>query len=84
MTTKTVLVQALKFGVSGILGALISGSIYYTYHGALPILIKIVRGHPINLVETSFYVVTSIAGGTVHFVLSKVWVFVKKKPEQNP
>ncbi len=80
MTVKSVFIQALKFGVSGILGALISGSIYYTYHGALPILIKVVRGHPINLAETSFYVATSIAGGTVHFTLSKVWVFVKKKP----
>jgi putative flippase GtrA len=80
MTVKSVFIEALKFGISGIFGALISGSIYYTYHGAIPLLIRVVRGHPINLAETSFYIATSIAGGTVHFTLSKVWVFVKKKP----
>jgi len=83
MSAKSVLIEALKFGISGIFGALISGSIYYTYHGAIPILIRIVSGHRINLTETSFYIATSVAGGTVHFTLSKVWVFVNKKPSDT-
>jgi putative flippase GtrA len=82
MTAKSVCIEALKFGISGIFGALISGSIYYTYHGAIPILIRIVSGHPINIAETSFYIATSVAGGTVHFTLSKVWVFVKKNTSE--
>lgn len=83
MSIKSLLVEALKFGVSGITGALISGSIYYTYHGILPILIKIVRGHSINLTDTSFYVLTSVIGGSVHFALSKVWVFHQQRQKEK-
>ncbi|MGA2625654.1 MAG: hypothetical protein ABSF63_01150 [Candidatus Bathyarchaeia archaeon] len=99
MSIKSLLVEALKFGASGITGALISGSIYYTYlsrygygylilsthmyHGILPVLIRVVRGHSINVIDTSFYVLTSIIGGSVHFALSKVWVFHQQRQKEK-
>jgi hypothetical protein len=78
-TVQTVFVQALKFGISGILGALISGTLYYMYHGLVPIVAMVILRHRVNLGELSYYVLTSIAGGSVHFALSKVWVFVSKR-----
>ncbi len=78
MTVQTVFVQALKFGMSGILGALISGTLYYMYHGLVPIAAMVILRHRINLGELSYYVLTSIIGGSAHFALSKVWFFASK------
>lgn len=75
MSVKSIVWEAIKFGISGIVGALVSGSIYYMYHGALPIIIHIIHGHSINFVDVSFYMITSVIGGAVHFTLSKIWVF---------
>lgn len=77
-SVQTVFVQAVKFGMSGILGALISGTLYYMYHGLVPIAMMVILRHRVNVGELSYYVLTSIAGGSVHFALSKVWVFVSK------
>ena len=85
MSIKSIFYQAIKFGISGIVGALVSGSIYYMYHGELPIIIRIIHGRPIDFIDVSFYMMTSVIGGAVHFTLSKVWVFSmgQKQPGQH-
>jgi len=84
LSIKSILYQAIKFGISGIVGALASGSIYYMYHGALPIIIRVIHGHPIDFVDVSFYVMTSMIGGGVHFTLSKTWVFSMDRNRTSP
>lgn len=79
MTVKTTLRQALKFGVSGILGAAISATLYYGYRSSLPATFVTVWIFRVNAVELSFYMLTSIIGGSVHFTLSKVWVFIDER-----
>ena len=66
--------QLLKFGVSGILGVLVSTLLFYGLKSRLPDLFWIYR---LDVIEMAFYVLTSVIGGSVHFVLSKVWVFEK-------
>ena len=84
LSIRSTFFQAIKFGVSGIVGALVSGSIYYMYHGELPLIIRVIHGRPINFMDVSFYVMTSVIGGAVHFTLSKLWVFgaAKKQPSR--
>jgi putative flippase GtrA len=74
MWTRT-LNQYLRFGVSGILSVAISEILFYGFKGRLPDLIWTFWSHPLDLPEMSFYVVTSIIGGSIHFLLSKIWVF---------
>ena len=66
--------QLLKFGVSGILGVFVSTLLFYGLKSRLPDLFWIYR---LDVIEMAFYVLTSVIGGTVHFILSKVWVFEK-------
>lgn len=77
MSAKTVLLQLLKFGVSGILGVAISTGLYYGLKGRLPDLFWTVLFYRFNAVEMGFYELTTIIGGSVHFMLSKLWVFEK-------
>jgi putative flippase GtrA len=79
LTVKTTLRQALKFGVSGILGAAISASLYYGYRGSLPAIFVTVWIFQVNAAELSLYMLTSILGGSVHFTLSKLWVFMDER-----
>jgi putative flippase GtrA len=80
LTVRTTLRQALKFGVSGILGAAISASLYYGYRGSLPaIFVTVWIFRNVNAAELSLYMLASIVGGSVHFALSKVWVFVDER-----
>jgi hypothetical protein len=67
--------QYLRFGVSGILSVALSEALFYGLKGRLPDFIWTFWSHPFDLPEMSFYVVTSIIGGTLHFLLSKAWVF---------
>jgi hypothetical protein len=76
LTVRTTLRQAFKFGVSGILGAAISACLYYGYKDTLPQMFYIVQGFRVNVVELGYYMLVSIVGGSVHFTLSKVWVFI--------
>jgi len=79
LTVRTTLRQALKFGVSGILGAAISASFYYGYRGSLPTIFVTVWIFQVNAAELSLYMVTSIIGGSVHFTLSKCWIFIDER-----
>jgi hypothetical protein len=79
LTIRTTLLQALKFGVSGILGAAISASLYYGYRGSLPAIFVTVWIFQVNAAELSLYMLTAIIGGSVHFTLSKVWVFIDEQ-----
>jgi putative flippase GtrA len=80
LTVRTTLRQALKFGVSGILGAAISASLYYGYRGSLPaIYVTVWIFQSVNATELSLYMLASVVGGSVHFALSKVWVFVDER-----
>jgi hypothetical protein len=79
LTIRTTLRQAFKFGVSGILGAAISAALYYGYKGSLPAMLVTVWIFQVNAVELSYYMLTSILGGSVHFTLSKVWVFIDER-----
>jgi putative flippase GtrA len=74
---KRVLLQLLKFGVSGILGVAISTILYYDFKGQLPDLFWTVLFYRFNAVDVGFYELTAMIGGTVHFLLSKTWVFEK-------
>jgi hypothetical protein len=74
---KSVLFQLLKFGVSGILGVAISTLLFYGLKGRLPDRFWTVLLYRFNAVEVGFYELTTIIGGTVHFMLSKIWVFKK-------
>jgi putative flippase GtrA len=69
------LVQLLKFGISGILGVVISTVLFYGLKGRLPDLFWTILVYRLDMLEICWYVVTSCIGGTVHFILSKVWVF---------
>jgi hypothetical protein len=79
-TVKEIFLQLLKFGVSGIIGVLISAVLYYDLRTRLPIFgwglwfIQVT-----NVYDVAYYLATTIIGGTVHFTLSKLWVFVKQK-----
>jgi putative flippase GtrA len=80
LTVRTTLRQALKFGVSGVLGAAISAALYYSYRGSLPALyVTVWIFRSVNAAELSVYMVASVVGGSVHFALSKVWVFVDER-----
>jgi hypothetical protein len=79
LTIRTTLRQALKFGVSGILGAGISASLYYGYRGSLPAIFVTVWIFQVNAAELSLYMLASIVGGSVHFALSKCWVFIDER-----
>jgi putative flippase GtrA len=72
---KRVLLQLLKFGVSGIVGVAISTILYYDFKGQLPDLFWTVLFYRFNAVDVGFYELTAMIGGSVHFMLSKVWVF---------
>jgi len=52
--------------------------LYYGLKGQLPDLFWTVLLYRFNAVDVGFYELTTIIGGTVHFLLSKVWVFEKK------
>jgi hypothetical protein len=69
------LVQLFKFGVSGTLGVAISTVLFYGLKGRLPDLFWTVLVYRLDMLEISWYLLTSCIGGTVHFILSKVWVF---------
>jgi putative flippase GtrA len=77
LSAKNVLLQLLKFGISGILGVAISTALFYGLKGRLPDLFWTVLLYRFNAVEMGFYELTTIIGGSVHFILSKVWVFEK-------
>ena len=77
MSAKSVLLQLLKFGVSGILGVAISTILYYGLKGRLPDLFWTVLFYRFNAMEMGFYELTAMIGGSVHFLLSKLWVFEK-------
>ncbi|MGD0175816.1 MAG: hypothetical protein ABSC50_03205 [Candidatus Bathyarchaeia archaeon] len=77
MSAKNVLLQLLKFGISGIVGVAISTLLFYGLKGRLPDLFWTVLLYRFNAVEMGFYELTTIIGGSVHFLLSKLWVFEK-------
>jgi hypothetical protein len=79
LTVRATLRQALKFGVSGILGAAISASLYYGYKASLPAIFVTVWIFQVNAAELSLYMLASIVGGSVHFALSKCWVFIDER-----
>ena len=70
-------IELLKFGVSGILGVAISTVLFYGLKGRLPDLLWAFWIYRLDIIEITFYVLTSIIGGTVHFILSKIWVFTR-------
>jgi hypothetical protein len=76
----TIFRQLLKFGVSGIIGVMISAVLYYDLRTRLPIFgwglwfVQVT-----NVYDVAYYVATTCIGGTIHFTLSKLWVFVKEK-----
>jgi hypothetical protein len=79
LTVRIILRQAFKFGVSGILGAAISACLYYGYRDNLPQLHIIVWTFRLNVVDLGYYMLASIVGGSIHFTLSKVWVFIDER-----
>jgi hypothetical protein len=81
MSAKAIFLQALKFGVSGMLGVSISAIMYYGIRGSLPrhfITFWFMSARHFDLVDVAYYLLTAIIGGSVHFALSKVWVFNTK------
>jgi hypothetical protein len=70
-----------KFGFSGILGVAISAILFYGFKGRLPVMIWLVGYwfwvYPLDVLNLAFYVLTTIIGGIIHFLLSKIWVFQK-------
>ena len=70
-------IELLKFGVSGVLGAAISTVLFYGLKGRLPDLFWVFWIYRLDIIEMAFYILTSIVGGTVHFILSKIWVFTR-------
>lgn len=81
MSSKSFLLELLKFGLAGIAGNGVSAILYYGWRGRLPttFLIFLIYHwkYTVNIVEVTYYMITSIAGGFVHFLLSKFYVFVK-------
>jgi putative flippase GtrA len=77
LSAKNVLLQLLKFGISGVVGVAISTVLFYGLKGRLPDLFWTVLFYRFNAVELGFYELTTIIGGSVHFLLSKLWVFEK-------
>lgn len=73
--------QLLKFGVSGILGVAVSTVLFYGFRERLPEIIWAlgfyVWIYPLDVYDVGFYLLTTIIGGSVHFFLSKLWVFSK-------
>ncbi len=69
--------QLLKFGVSGILGVAVSTVLFYGFRERLPENIWVLGLYPVDVYDVGFYLLTAIIGGSVHFMLSKVWVFSK-------
>jgi hypothetical protein len=73
--------QLLRFGVSGILGVAISTVLFYGFRARLPVIIiglgPWVWFYSLNVYDMAFYILTTIIGGTVHFMVSKTWVFQK-------
>lgn len=51
--------------------------LYYGLKGQLPDLFWTVFLYRFDYVDVGFYELTTIIGGTVHFLLSKLWVFEK-------
>ncbi|MGA2784590.1 MAG: hypothetical protein ABSF09_07835 [Candidatus Bathyarchaeia archaeon] len=81
MSAKSIFIQALKFGASGMLGVSISAVVYYSLRGSLPrhfVTFWFMSIRRFDLVDGAYYLLTSIIGGSVHFALSKVWVFDTK------
>jgi putative flippase GtrA len=77
MSVRRTLFQLLKFGISGVLGVAVSTLLFYGLKGALPDYAWTFWAHTVDLVEVGFYELTTIVGGTIHFLLSKIWVFEK-------
>lgn len=73
--------QLLKFGFSGILGVAVSAILFYGFRARMPEIIWMlgfyVWIYPLDVYDVSFYLLTTIIGGSVHFILSKTWVFEK-------
>lgn len=73
--------QLLKFGLNGILGVVISTVLFYGFRARLPEIIWLVGFwiwiYPLDIYDMSFYTLTTIIGGSVHFIISKFWVFEK-------
>jgi hypothetical protein len=71
--------QLLKFGISGIAGVAISTLLFYGFRERLPTIIWILGFwywvYPLDIFDMGFYILTTIIGGTVHFIISKFWVF---------
>jgi hypothetical protein len=81
MSARAIFIQALKFGVSGVLGVSISAVMYYGLRGSLPrhfITFWFMSVRHFDLVDGAYYLLTAIFGGSVHFALSKIWVFNRK------
>ncbi len=73
-----IFLQLLKFGISGILGVTISAILYYDLRGRLPLQVWNIWFITVgNIFDLGYYLLTTIIGGTAHFLLSKVWVFEK-------
>lgn len=74
--------QLLKFGLSGVLGVAISTFLFYGFRERLPMVIWLVGFwvwiYPLNVPDMTLYLLTTVIGGSVHFLLSKVWVFKKQ------
>jgi hypothetical protein len=80
VSARTLFLQLLKFGVSGILGVTISAVLYYGLRGRLPQQLWSLWFITVaNIFDLGYYLLTTIIGGSVHFALSKLWVFVKQK-----
>jgi hypothetical protein len=81
MNITRIFIQLFKFGVSGILGVTISATLFYGFKGQLPIIIWFVGYwywiYPLDVLNMAFYVLTTCIGGSMHFFLSKLWVFAK-------
>ncbi len=77
MSLKSVLLQLLKFGISGVVGVVVSTVLFYDLKGRLPDIFWTGLMYRFNVAEVAFYEVTACIGGFVHFLLSKVWVFKK-------
>lgn len=73
---KKILLQLVKFGISGIWAVSISSFLYYGFKGNIPpylITLPYLIG-TVNAPEVGYYFVTSAIGGTIHFFMTKIWV----------
>ncbi len=68
-------VQLLKFGISGVAGIWVSAVLFYAAQNRLPVLVWTLWAYQFDAANVGFYVFASVVGGTIHFILSKVWVF---------